>query len=62
MRSIIQDRAGRFAELDRAVAEEVRALTETMSQEPSPPRDSALRRLGTTLLANLASIRLSQAS
>ena len=56
---IAEDRIARFAELDHAVVEEVRALIETGQEERPPARATLLRRLGITLLA---SIRLSQPS
>ena len=56
---IAEDRIARFAELDHTVVEEVRALAETVPQEPTPRRDSMMRRLRATLLGT---IRLSQPS
>ena len=57
---IAEDRIGRFAELDHAVIEEVRAIVESVAEAPLPERGvSGLRRLCATLLA---SIRLSQPS
>lgn len=60
MKTVIsEDRIGRFAELDHAVVDEVRAFIETGQEEKRPDGATLLRRLGTTLLA---SIRLSRPS
>jgi len=56
---IAENRIGRFAELDHAVVEEVRAIAETATEEALPERSTVFKWLRTTLLA---SVRLSQPS